>query len=100
MYIVALSLSALTVILSSLGAYFVPRYLGAEPQGGHEAIFYVVGMMATVPGLLLGIIAGAILLRLRNNEEYSKRIAVRVFWLPSCPPILVIIALNVMLIAK
>jgi len=99
MYIVAMVLSGLTVIFSALGAFLGFMYLTAEPQGGHEGILYAAGVVITIPGLILGLIA-SLQLRTLRQKGITNRFGVRVRWLPLGLPVLVVIALNVMLLFK
>lgn len=100
MYAAAIVFTVLMALISCLGAAFVPWFLVSAPQGGHEGILYAVGVFVTIPGFLSGIVAFSLLLALRNNEKYRNRLLARLFWLPLCPPILVLIALHVMLLLK
>lgn len=100
MYIGALVLTILMALSSALGALFVPWFLTADSDGGHSGILYVVGLMATAPAVVFGIIAFALLHWLRSNDQHRGRWLVRRCWVPLCPPVLVIIALHVMLSFK
>lgn len=100
MYRTGIVVSVLALLGSVLGALFIPMYLDRAPSGGDEGILYAVGVMLTVPALLAGVIAAVLLRRVPPQAGLPDRFLARRFWLPVCPPLLVLLGLHLMLLAK